>query len=128
MAKKEVAKEVTVSSEEINTTTETTEKKWFLSGFFEFLQQYSIIGLAIGIVIGDASKNMVNALVEGLITPFIGLFLPSNQSLQNFTTTIRGQQFQIGQIVMNSISFIIILFIIFFIIKIILRRDDLLKK
>jgi large conductance mechanosensitive channel len=104
------------------------EKAWFLSGFFEFLQQYSVIGLAIGIVIGDASKNLVNSLVAGFITPFIGLFLPSNQSLQSYTKTIRGQQFQVGQLIMTSISFVIILLLLYLVIKILLRRDDLLEK
>jgi large conductance mechanosensitive channel len=98
------------------------------NGFFEFLKQYSVIGLAIGIVIGDASKNLVNTLVSGFITPLIGLFLPNNQSLQTYKMTIQGQDFLIGQIVQTTISFVVILFILYFTIKILLRRNDLLEK
>lgn len=103
-------------------------KVWFLSGFFEFLKQYSVIGLAIGIVIGDASKTIVNTIVSGLITPFLGLFLPSNQSLQSMTFRLRGQIFEIGNVIQATLSFVIILFIVYFVIKILLKRQDLLEK
>lgn len=98
------------------------------SGFFEFLQKYSVIGLAIGLVIGDSSKLLVNSLVAGFINPFIGLFLPANQGLKDWKVPFRGQEFLVGDILLQTINFLIILFVLYFIIKIILRKDDLLEK
>lgn len=98
------------------------------SGFFEFLRKYSVIGLAIGIVIGDSSKTLVNSIVSGLITPFLGLFLPNKQSLQNFKLVFRNQTFEIGNVIESTLSFMIILFIIYFVIKIVLRKEDWIEK
>jgi large conductance mechanosensitive channel len=97
-------------------------------GFFEFLQKYSVFGLAIGLVVGDSSKLLVNAIVNGLINPFIGLFLPNSQSLKDWVVTFRNRQFLFGNILVETLNFIIILFLIYFVIKVLLKRDDILEK
>ncbi len=44
-----------------------------LSGFKKFLLRGNVVDLAVGIVVGAAFGNVVQALVRGLITPLIGL-------------------------------------------------------
>lgn len=44
-------------------------KKSFIKEFMEFLQKFSVIGLAIAFVIGQAASKLVTAFVTDIITP-----------------------------------------------------------
>ena len=52
--------------------------------FFDFLKTFGIIGLAIAFVIGQAASRLVTALVNDIIDPIIGYFLPAG-SLDTLT-------------------------------------------
>ncbi len=101
------------------------EKKKPFTGFFEFVSKYSIFGMAIGIVIGQTTKDTVNALVEGVITPCIQLLLP-NTDLQGLVVKAGNAEFQVGLFLNAIIEMIIILAILYFVIGILLKRSDLL--
>ncbi len=45
--------------------------------FVVFLKTFGIIGLAIAFVIGAAASKLVTAFVTDIITPLVGLALPS---------------------------------------------------
>ena len=49
--------------------------KKFFSDFKAFIAKGNIIDMAIGVVVGGAFKDVVNALVSKIITPLIGLLL-----------------------------------------------------
>lgn len=49
--------------------------KKFFSDFKAFITKGNVVDMAIGVVIGGAFKDIVNALVANIITPFIGLLL-----------------------------------------------------
>ncbi len=100
-----------------------------MSGFFhqflQFLKTFGIIGLALALVIGQASTNMVSSLVDDIINPFVGLFLPAGNlddvqiNIVNFfgaTST-----FKIGNLILGFINFVIIVVIIFFAYKFLSR-------
>lgn len=116
-----------------NLATESTEheaelkKKSFWADFRHFLKQYSVIGLAIGIVMGTAVNNIVTTLVQGVITPLIGLIVPS-QNLQTLTWHVRGVVFRFGDVLSAVLSFIIVAFLIYFVVKKLLKQDELLAK
>ena len=42
-----------------------------LQGFKEFITRGNVIELAVGVIIGGAFKNIVDALVNGVINPLI---------------------------------------------------------
>ncbi|MEM3107386.1 MAG: MscL family protein, partial [Candidatus Nitrosotenuis sp.] len=48
-------------------------KKGLTKEFFDFLQKFGIIGLAIAFVIGQAASKLVTAFVNDIITPLVGL-------------------------------------------------------
>ncbi len=100
--------------------------KSFSTGLFEFLKKYSVIGLAIGVITADASKGLVDALVKGIFTPFIKLIVPGD--FTNLIFTVRGVEFDIGGILSSLLTFIIIMTFLYFIIKTLLKNDDLLEK
>ena len=49
--------------------------KKFFSDFKAFIAKGNVIDMAIGVVVGGAFKDIVNALVSNIITPLIGLLL-----------------------------------------------------
>lgn len=99
----------------------------FWADFRQFLKDYSVIGLAIGIVMGTAINRLIQTIVDGLITPLINLIVP-NEDFQALIFTVRGIEFRFGDIISALIQFIIVALLIFFTVKYLLRKDELLKK
>ena len=49
--------------------------KKFFKEFKTFIERGNVIDLAVGVVIGSAFTNIVNSLVNDVITPTIGLII-----------------------------------------------------
>ena len=85
--------------------------------FFDFLRTFGIIGLAIAFVIGQAAGRLVTALVNDIIDPIIGLFLPAGslETLSVKVTNLAGSttEFKYGDLISNIIDFLIIALIVF---------------
>lgn len=103
-----------------------TGGKSFGQGLLEFMKKYSVIGLAIGVITAQASKDLVDAVVKGVFTPLIKLIMPGG--FTGFVFTFRGQTFDIGIILNAGLTFLIVMIFLYFIIKAILRNDELLEK
>ena len=54
----------------------TPEPKGIWEEFVDFIKKYGVVGLAIGFIIGSASKDLVNALVADILMPVITFFIP----------------------------------------------------
>lgn len=92
-------------------------KRTLAQEFFDFLKTFGIIGLAIAFVIGQAASRLVTALVNDIIDPIIGFFLPAG-SLDTLTfkiTNLAGSttEFKYGDLISNIIDFLIIALIVF---------------
>ncbi len=101
--------------------------------FKDFLSKYKVLGLAVAFVLGLYLGGVVQALVSSFIMPLIGLALPglSNLSTLKFgvpSTTFdangnppagyAGQVFSVGTFLVALITFIIVAFVVFLIVKI----------
>jgi len=89
--------------------------------FMDFLSKYKVMGLAVAFIIGLYLGNLVQALVKDLIMPIIGLAIPGIGNLATYTITIppeTGQVFGIGNFLVALITFIIVAFVIFLIVKV----------
>ena len=94
----------------------------------------NVIDLAIGIVIGAAFTSIVNSLVKDVITPFLGLIL-GGIDFSNIFITLKGPSqptldaaqkagavtVNIGLFLNACISFLIISFAVFWVVKVINR-------
>ena len=73
--------------------------------FFDFLKTFGIIGLAIAFVLGQAASRLVTALVNDIIDPLIGLFLPAGslETMSVKVTNLTGSttEFKYGDIEHN---------------------------
>jgi large conductance mechanosensitive channel len=71
--------------------------------FREFLSRGNVADLAVAVVVGAAFTNVVNALVEGLITPLIAMFGDRDYTELDFT--VSGSIFRYGLVITAAISF-----------------------
>jgi len=99
--------------------------KNFFGGFKEFLRRYSVVGIAIAFVAGQAINDLVKKIVEGIITPTIQLVIP-NKEFQSLVLEIRGVEFDIGGVIDATLRFFIILFLVYFLVRLIMRDEGLL--
>lgn len=88
-------------------------KKSLLQEFIDFLQKFGVIGLAIAFVVGAAASKLVTALVNDLITPFIGLAIPDTGDLKAMSFTVGQSTFSYGNFIANLLDFLIIAFVVF---------------
>jgi large conductance mechanosensitive channel len=101
--------------------------------FKDFLGKYKVLGLAIAFIMGVYLGGVVQALVKDLLLPVIGLALPGlgnlatwkipvpNTTLDasgNPPTGYTGQIFGLGDFLVALITFIIVAFVIFLVVKI----------
>ena len=88
-------------------------KKSFIQEFMEFLNKFSVIGLAIAFVIGQAASKLISAFVNDMITPLIGLLTPGVGDLNKVQFTVGKSTFSFGDLISNVINFLIIALIVF---------------
>lgn len=86
--------------------------------FMDFLSKYKVMGLAVAFIMGLYLGGLIKALVEDLIMPVIGLAFPGLGNLATYKVSIGSQQFAVGDFLVALITFIIVAFVIFLIVKI----------
>ena len=87
-----------------------------IEDFKKFINQGNVLDLAVGLVIGAAFAVVINAFVEGLINPLIGLILPNTGSLQEASFSISDSTFLYGSVILAIINFLAIAAAVFFVV------------
>ncbi|OLS14124.1 MAG: putative large-conductance mechanosensitive channel [Promethearchaeota archaeon CR_4] len=97
--------------------------KGILAEFKDFLQKFKVLGLAVAFIMGVYLGNLVQSLVNALILPLIGLLIPGLDNLSTLGVPVtlfdpeKPQIFAIGPFLSSIITFIIVAFVIFLIVK-----------
>ena len=102
--------------------------------FKDFLSKYKVLGLAIAFIMGVYLGGLVQSLVKDLILPVVGLAIPGLGNLATYKiavpptaldaagnpldTTYTGQLFGVGDFLVALITFVIVAFVIFLIVKV----------
>ena len=103
-------------------TTEAEEKpKNLLEEFQEFLKKYKVLGLAVAFIMAIYLGNLVQALVNDLIMPIFELIPGSDVPWDQFFVSIGNADFLVGHFIGQLITFIVIAFVIFLIVKLATR-------
>ena len=90
----------------------------FFKEFKEFAVKGNVIDLAVGVVIGGAFGKIVTSLVEDIITPAILTPALKAANLQNLSElVVPGTAIKYGNFLSAAISFIIVAFALFIMIK-----------
>ena len=97
-----------------------------LKDFLKFLKEYGIVGLAIAFVMGTAAKDLVSAVVQDVIMPIVGIFLPGGD-WETAVWSLGGAQFQVGHLIGALIDFLIIAFLIYAFMRYVMKKEEVEK-
>ncbi len=111
--------------------------KKMLGEFREFIMKGDVLDLAVGVVIGSSFTAIVKQVVDGLITPLVGLVISlipgtTNGNLEDTLNILdvkfRGVTFQFGDVISAIITFIITGFVLFLVVRAANRAKNLREK
>lgn len=85
------------------------------------------MGLAVAFIMGGAITTLVQSLMNNIIMPIFGAFLP-NGDWQTATFALGPIQIGWGAFLSALINFIIIAFLIFMIAKYVMKEEKVTKK
>lgn len=97
--------------------------KKFLEEFKAFAIRGNVMDMAVGVVIGGAFTAIITAIVEGLLTPILGLLLPNS----TFAEWAPGG-FGLGAVINAIIVFVLTALVVFLILKAVNKAASLAKK
>jgi len=86
--------------------------------FMDFISKYKVLGLAVGFIMGLYLGTLIQALVKDLILPIIGLAIPGMHDMATYAVTVASQIFGVGDFLVALITFIIVAFVIFLLVKV----------
>jgi large conductance mechanosensitive channel len=86
--------------------------------FKDFISKYKVMGLAVAFIVGLYLGALVQSLVKDLLLPAIGLAIPGLADLATYSVPVMNQLFGVGSFLVALITFIIVAFVIFIIVKV----------
>lgn len=85
-----------------------------LADFKSFLFRGNVIDLAVAVIIGAAFTTIVSAIVEGMITPLVGMI--ASKDFSEMTFVVNGSTFFYGAVINAVIYFVSVAAVVFFVI------------
>ena len=85
-----------------------------LDGFKKFILRGNVVDMAVGVVIGAAFATVVGAFTKDLLTPLIGAIVGKTGDFATFSFNGRGQVFNLGDLINQLISFLLIAAAVYF--------------
>jgi len=95
-----------------------TPPKGLWNEFKDFLIKFKVLGLAVAFIMGVYLGGLIQSLVKDLLLPVIGLALPGLGDLSSLTSVVGEQTFGVGNFLVALITFIIVAFVIFIMVKV----------
>ncbi len=92
-----------------------------------FLKKYQVIGLAVAFIIGAASTKLVTALVQDIVLPIISVAIPGGDWWAA-AWQIGPIKLMVGDFLGALIDFLIIAFVVFMVVKTIMKEDATQKR
>jgi large conductance mechanosensitive channel len=84
-----------------------------IGGFRKFILRGNVVDLAVGIVIGAAFGNVVQALVKDLITPLLGLF-GGDADFSAWVIDVGGARLLLGDFLNALLAFLLLALVVYF--------------
>ncbi len=86
--------------------------------FKDFIGKYKVMGLAVAFILGLYLGGVVQSLVKDLLLPAIGLAVPGLANLATYSVAVMSQTFGVGNFLVALITFVIVAFVVFVIVKV----------
>lgn len=101
-------------------------------GFINFVREQGVVGLAVGLVLGTATKSLVDSVVVNIFNPVVGLMIGGKDLSQRFICLRRvggvcTAKIGYGQVISDIIAFMTVALAMFLIVHY-LKLDRLDKK
>lgn len=90
-----------------------------MKGFFNFIREQGVVGLAVGFILGGAVSKVVTALVTDIINPILGLAIGKAGDLATASFHISSAEMKYGDLISVSIDFIVVALVVYFGVKLI---------
>lgn len=125
-------KEKVIQRKELVVSLPVVKAPGWLQGFVDFVREQGVIGLAVGLTLGIASKSVVDSLVANIFNPIIGV-LTGGESLGSKYICLKeadavcSSRLGYGQVMSDLLSFILVAAVVYFAVKG-LKLDKLDKK
>jgi large-conductance mechanosensitive channel len=91
-----------------------------VGGFFNFLREHAVVGVAIGFIVGLQAQTVIKQLVTSFITPLLNLIL--GQNLQNDGITVHDGTGHVvffwGAFLYSLADFLVVLLSIYLVVKV----------
>lgn len=84
------------------------------TGFMDFIRERGVAGFAIGFILGGAAQKLVQAFMDDIVNPFVGLFLGRVHNLTEYSIG----NFKIGDFVSVLINFLILCLVVYLVFKV----------
>jgi len=94
------------------------QPKGMWNEFKSFIENYKVMGLAVAFILGLYLGQLLQSMVTDLIMPVIGLALPELDNLSTLKIPVNNQEFGVGGFLVALITFIIVAFVIFILVKV----------
>ena len=89
--------------------------------FVGFIKKYGVIGLALGIVVGGAVKDLVDSLVANIVDPILGLLIPNVDNLAGWGVG-PDEAIKLGAFLSACIGFVALMFVVFIVMKVFISK------
>ncbi len=138
-SKEELAETVQKLGDAVEKLGSTVKHYVPIGQFRQFLKNYNVVGMAIGIVMGVATTGLVNSVVKSLVMPLINLVMPRGDwekagivlrsaVVENGTELYPAVKLLYGDLISAGLNFIIIAILVFTFARYVLREDKVAKK
>lgn len=84
--------------------------------FKEFIARGNVLDMAVGVILGAAFKAIIDSLVADILTPLLEVFL-KDVNFQDWVVQAGPIKFMMGNFINTIISFLIIAYIMFLIVR-----------
>lgn len=91
----------------------------WLQGFVDFIREQGVVGLAVGLTLGIASKGVVDSIVNNILTPIISV-LSGGERLGSRYACLSdscANKLGYGQVISDLLSFLLIVAVVYFAVK-----------
>ena len=89
-----------------------------IAEFKQFIARGNVMDMAVGVIVGGAFKAIADSLVNDIINPILGIFAGGNESLSALAIHLPGGgDLLIGSFLNAVLSFLIMAFVVFCLVK-----------
>lgn len=94
--------------------------------FLSFLSEYNIIGITIATLLVERINKLLNEFISDILVPFFVTDINNDgvediNEVDDISFTLNGKKIPIGKFVLSVVKFMLMIFLVFFISKMIKR-------